>query len=1513
VVSGSVRFAPPGCSDDSLTISTSVNSVCTSGASVSSTPPAAPAAPNCTDRPLRRARVELWVRDFPSPSFVTATTTDDAGEFEFCLHNSEPGLPLTLFIDVETCADGVGDVCGRLSGTPIPFSVVTTTADNFIYLTSTFNSPAEDVCTGTVRWNIVDRRTQHNGAQHIFDLLATEAFDYLEETVSWRNEFRLQARFPDAPTTFTADGIVHLAPGDEQDRDVIFEQYAHFVLYHIYGRTLPQFACDPHEWNTPSSMRCAWIDGWAKFLSAAIRDDPIYQDSISPGVLGDPIDLETPDPTAEGLDVEGAVAASLWDIVDDVAECSAAASGAAPLARGVSPRIVNGVPTQDFPSVGALLHPTGPGREPSSWCTGTMIGCETFLVAGHCVNDPLAANYLVYLQHAGFVPVQSIIRHPAFAFPVADVAVLKLATPVTGIRPSVINRIAPPPLATPGTVVGFGRTGGDLANGDFGIKRAGAVSVASCPTGISNTTSVCWEFKADPLGLPGTNSNTCNGDSGGPLFTIAGSVDVVSGVTSGGRMTTCLPTDRSFDANVYSYHGWIDANGGADLANTRCGTVPQVGEPGIVVTNLAGSVSSEKPNARHTIVVPPGVAELRIALNASESERPDPPDRAYSDVDLYMKLGAPPTTTDYTAKDDRTGTYGVVRVPAPTPGVWHLLVNRKVLPPTLAVGYPPSTSDPPLACWDEIDLGVPDVWDVVRTTTPEDVCGFLDAWRDAHPESAPDVERILFRHFIACPTYQLTVTVISGGSCGDGSVQAPEQCDDGNTLAGDGCDAGCQVETCYACAGAPSVCTPANGAPCPSDGQVCTNDVCDATGACVHPPNTVPCDDGLFCNGGDTCSGGACSVHSGNPCAGGPPCANVCNEAADSCFAPAGAPCPDDGELCTDDVCGATGACVHPPVARLCDDGNPCTIADACTGGLCRGAPVGDADADGFCNTVDNCAAEFNPDQRNSDLQDGGDVCDPCALDATDACDQAQSAGVNVGPVGGTLTTPDLRVAISVPPGALPTHTSISITQGAGDIVIGGSTGVVLSTTLGPEGQTFAIPVTVVFGWPDANNDGNVDGFNPPVSEGSLAVGKDGVALSGPCSDPTFQQPLCTAACCDPAANTWTLALTSFSEFLVARRGCGNGFVEGSEECDDGNRISSDGCAPDCTTEVPPPTVTPTPLPTSTATSTVTQMPTPTPTPTVAVTITATPTRTPTPTRTVTPAPTRTVTPTAAVTLTWTPTPTKTVTPTATPAQTATPTATSTPAPCGDGIAGSGEECGEPELPDCSAGETCQACKCIKGCSTLTVGMRKAFVGSQVYAPVEFDPGNFSVGAMNFTAEYLCEPLTLLPPPSVFPGPVTDKVGAELSSVIDEPQAGGTCKATVAIINAPVIPVPAMEKGDVVDLLFRVRPTEDTSAPVCIPRLSVAFGSTIGPDVCVGPTECGSIALVGVGVCTQGDCNCDKAVNGGDRVCLITKFFDPSLQSTCPCEDCNLSGQVNAADAPCITLCAFGQCPIIDN
>ena len=150
-------------------------------------------------------------------------------------------------------------------------------------------------------------------------------------------------------------------------------------------------------------------------------------------------------------------------------------------------------------------------------------------------------------------------------------------------------------------------------------------------------------------------------------------------------------------------------------------------------------------------------------------------------------------------------------------------------------------------------------------------------------------------------------TTAPGGACGDGAIGAGESCDDGSTQDGDGCSASCQIEACFGCAGAPSVCAPTPGTPCAADGNICTDDVCSAAGTC-GVPNTAPCGDGLFCTGADVCSGGYART-TGRPCLGGSECNDACNELADSCADPAGTVCAPDANVCTTDVCNGAGLC----------------------------------------------------------------------------------------------------------------------------------------------------------------------------------------------------------------------------------------------------------------------------------------------------------------------------------------------------------------------------------------------------------------------------------------------------------------------------------------------------------------------------------------------------------------------------------------------------------------------------
>jgi hypothetical protein len=154
-----------------------------------------------------------------------------------------------------------------------------------------------------------------------------------------------------------------------------------------------------------------------------------------------------------------------------------------------------------------------------------------------------------------------------------------------------------------------------------------------------------------------------------------------------------------------------------------------------------------------------------------------------------------------------------------------------------------------------------------------------------------------------------------GLECTDDLCDGSGSCTHPNKTAGTPCSSDSQECTQDICGGG-SACTHPPftlGTPCTSDGNPCTNDQCNGAGTCSHPHNTAPCNDLLFCNGADTCSGGTCSVHAGPPCPGGDGdnnCAESCNEAADNCLA-------------------------NDPNGTFCSNGQACDGADSCSSGVC--------------------------------------------------------------------------------------------------------------------------------------------------------------------------------------------------------------------------------------------------------------------------------------------------------------------------------------------------------------------------------------------------------------------------------------------------------------------------------------------------------------------------------------------------------------------------------------------------
>jgi len=180
----------------------------------------------------------------------------------------------------------------------------------------------------------------------------------------------------------------------------------------------------------------------------------------------------------------------------------------------------------------------------------------------------------------------------------------------------------------------------------------------------------------------------------------------------------------------------------------------------------------------------------------------------------------------------------------------------------------------------------------------------------------------------------------------DGILDPAEQCDDGNADDGDGCDARCGIETCYTCSGEPSTCSVATGA---------------------------ACDDGVFCNGADTCDASAACLHDGDPCPG--TSCNTCQEDSDTCFDPF-------GTSCSSGACGLQG----------CDGAGTCETLTLCEGplGAATCSDSSDNDSDSSIDSADtDCHAFHEGPPGDPSCTNGLDDDSDGASDAADRGCQA--------------------------------------------------------------------------------------------------------------------------------------------------------------------------------------------------------------------------------------------------------------------------------------------------------------------------------------------------------------------------------------------------------------------------------------------------------------------------------------------------------------------------------------------
>ena len=164
---------------------------------------------------------------------------------------------------------------------------------------------------------------------------------------------------------------------------------------------------------------------------------------------------------------------------------------------------------------------------------------------------------------------------------------------------------------------------------------------------------------------------------------------------------------------------------------------------------------------------------------------------------------------------------------------------------------------------------------------------------------------------------QAGLCVGSGNPCqgADGDGDCGESCDEGaNNCSGNDPNGSTCNDNVF-CNGGDSCmngsCSVHAGDPCDgTDGDGDCSEQCDegADNCNGNDPNATMCDDNVYCNGSDTCNNGTCSLHTGDPCQGVDndlDCTESCNEGADNCTAndPVGSPCANSSGCCLGGFC----------------------------------------------------------------------------------------------------------------------------------------------------------------------------------------------------------------------------------------------------------------------------------------------------------------------------------------------------------------------------------------------------------------------------------------------------------------------------------------------------------------------------------------------------------------------------------------------------------------------------------
>jgi len=223
-----------------------------------------------------------------------------------------------------------------------------------------------------------------------------------------------------------------------------------------------------------------------------------------------------------------------------------------------------------YPWMAALVDADEPNAQEGQFCGASLIAPQWVLTAAHCVEDQSPASvdvvvgrYQLSSDQGERIGAKRIIPHPGYVDEedgqANDIALIELNRPATAGQPIAIIDAAHAAVDDPGVqarIAGWGRVP------EKGLEVTDKLYSVDVPVVTQQACQAAYDgdIQADELcaGLPQGGADSCEGDSGGPLFAPdAGGTAIQIGIVSWGGDGCGLPQSYGVYTRLTDYEQWI--------------------------------------------------------------------------------------------------------------------------------------------------------------------------------------------------------------------------------------------------------------------------------------------------------------------------------------------------------------------------------------------------------------------------------------------------------------------------------------------------------------------------------------------------------------------------------------------------------------------------------------------------------------------------------------------------------------------------------------------------------------------------------------------------------------------------------------------------------------------------------------------------------------------------------------------------------------------------------------------